>query len=305
MSTTAPCVRVGVVILNWFTEEETIRCVRSLPGAGEGVAAVYVVDNGSDAAARGKLRRELPEAVILGEGRNTGFAAGANIGLRRALDDGCDAVLLLNNDTVMQKDSLNVLRARSDAIVNPLILFAGRPERIWFAGGSVAVHGRGLHRGFRRRSERAAAFPADSSFATACAVLLPRAVIEKVGWFDEELFAYGEDLDYSIRAGRSGVPLRFAHAARVLHAESTSVKKNEGKGFRDYYVLRNMLLLVKKHHGRAGLAVRFPILFLLEYLLPSALFLLGGDFTRVGALSRALADGLAGRTGERTWRTRG
>lgn len=289
---------IGVVVLNWFTEEETIACVRSVLSSGDTDVAVYVVDNGSTPAGRRYLETELPGAVLLGDGVNRGFAAGANAGMRRALEEGCAAVFLVNNDAILSAGCLAALRAAEGAVVNPLIVRHDRPEIVWFAGGRVAFHGRGLHRGFGR-SAAAPASTRPSSFATGCAMFLPAATIRRIGFFDESLFAYGEDLDYSLRAAEARLPIVLAGSARVLHKESVSVKRNVGKEFRDYYVVRNMVLLLRKHCGAGGLLLRLPLLAALEVLFPAAVFLVRGETRRVRALAQGLADGLAGRAGAR------
>ena len=85
------------------------------------------------------------------------------------------------------------------------------------------------------------------SFITFCCVLLPRAVIEQVGYLDETLFMYCEDVDYCIRLGQAGVPLWFLPDAKLWHKAGGSA----GGMLSVYYITRNTLYLTCKGKSRA------------------------------------------------------
>lgn len=90
------------------------------------------------------------------------------------------------------------------------MLFMDPPDEIWFAGGELdPATGKVKHLGGHKKDGPEFAEKRQVSFITFCCVLLPRAVIEKVGYLDETLFMYCEDVDYCIRLARAGVPMWF------------------------------------------------------------------------------------------------
>src|SRR5262245_54381419 len=141
--------RVGAVIVHWRDAADTRGCVESL--AAEPDVAVLVVDNGS----REPLGREVAGAPVLRSPENLGYAGGANLGIRAALAQGAEVVLLLNNDVRVRRGAtaaaLAVLATDPGiAVVGPKVLAREDPSRLWLAWGDVtwrqslvALHGAG------------------------------------------------------------------------------------------------------------------------------------------------------------------
>ena len=288
--------RVGVVILHWHTEEPTLACIKSIGSNQTPSTYIYIVDNGSSPGFRNRVLQVSSCAVILGDGTNLGFAAGANLGARRALDDGCTQIVFLNNDTVLSGDALQILSRDAFGIVNPRILSDRNRDEVWFDGGRISFGGKGVHQdigrplgSLRNKPERET-----TTFATACAMLIRKETFELIGSFDERLFAYGEDLDLSIRAARANVSIGINRGAIVFHGESHSVRSNVGKNFRDYYVLRNALLLLKKHFLQDKYLIRLAFLLATDFCIPFVFFLMTFQPKRVQALILGLRDGLIG-----------
>src|SRR5207249_4614225 len=97
---------VYVVVLNWNLKEMTAACVASLLASDYPRSKVMVVDNGSTDGSRDYLIDRFPGLEVIETGRNLGYAAGNNLGIRNALAAGADLVLLLNNDTVVEPSTL-------------------------------------------------------------------------------------------------------------------------------------------------------------------------------------------------------
>jgi GT2 family glycosyltransferase len=130
-------------------------------------------------------------------------------------------------------------------------------------------------------------------------MLIPRQVFERIGLFDERFFAFSEDVDFCIRARAAGIPLYLHEGVIVRHAQSVSVRHNAGREFRDYHVLRNTLLLLRKHYAGPDRILRMIVATLTEYVVPTLFFLtIRRTPRRAAALSRALRDGWNGRTGK-------
>jgi GT2 family glycosyltransferase len=224
--------KVAVIVLNWNGLADTRECVRSLFATNPATRTIYVVDNGSTDGSAVELHREFGEQVVLiANARNLLYAGGNNVGMRRALDDGCTHLLLLNNDTTVAPDLIEQLLAAAaecgDALICPKILYAREPERIWYAGGLISLRrARLAHRGIRELDRGQYERREATGWATGCALFGSRRVFETVGMLDTQFALYMEDVDYSLRAAAAGFPIIYAPAARVWHKVSASMGGN-------------------------------------------------------------------------------
>lgn len=245
---------VGIVISNYNGWQDTVQCLESLQKQTYRDFEIILLDDASTNDSVQQLQKRLPEnTVFLPQEANSGFAAVNNVGMRRALADGCDWVLLLNNDTVAAPDFLeNLLRETpAGAVSCPKMLFLDPPDEIWFAGGALdRTTGKVKHLGGHEKDGPAFAEKKQVSFITFCCVLLPRQVIEEVGFLDETLFMYCEDVDYCIRLADAGVSLWFLPDAKIWHKAGGSA----GGMLSVYYITRNTLYLTCK--GKSALQIR-------------------------------------------------
>lgn len=245
---------VGIVISNYNGWQDTVQCLESLQKQTYRDFEIILLDDASTNDSVQQLQKHLPEnTVFLPQEANSGFAAVNNVGMRRALADGCDWVLLLNNDTVVAPDFLETLlrETPAGAVSCPKMLFLDPPDEIWFAGGELdRATGKVKHLGGHEKDGPAFAEKKQVSFITFCCVLLPRQVVEEVGFLDETLFMYCEDVDYCIRLADAGVPLWFLPDARIWHKAGGSA----GGMLSVYYITRNTLYLTCK--GKSALQIR-------------------------------------------------
>jgi GT2 family glycosyltransferase len=245
--------KVAVIVLSWNGREDTLTCLRSLRSES---VNVIVVDNASSDGSAEAVAEEFPDAELVRNERNVGYAGGMNVGLRTALERGAEAVLLLNNDIEVEQGAIAALAAaaKGAGAVCPLITFAEDPSRVWYAGASFDPRRgyNGRHRGF---GEPTTNFTETHRSDRACgaAMLIPSPALERVGDFDEELFAYQEDTDWSLRARATGLPIVVEPAARVRHKVSAATG-GEGSPTALYYSVRNMLEVCERHAplGRLG-----------------------------------------------------
>jgi len=228
--------KVAVVVLAWNGKPLTLECLDSLAALRYENASVILVDNASADGTADAVRKAHGDRVAVIENEeNLGFARGNNVGIRRALDEGADFVLLLNNDTVVDPallDRLVEVIAGSDeiGIVGPKIYYASPPDRIWFAGGEVLLS-RGLsrHIGIRERDTGRYDSIRDVDYVTGCALLARREVFEKIGYLDPVFTAYYEDTDFCMRARRAGFRVVYAPAGKVWHKISASTGGELGR----------------------------------------------------------------------------
>lgn len=290
--------KVSIIVLNWNGYEVTKDCLTSISKVDYPNYEVVLVDNGSTDGSAEKLAREYPWITTICNDRNCGFTGGNNIGMRRALEGGTEYVLLLNNDTTVKPDFLSKLIevAEADdciAILNPKIYYFDQPKRIWYAGGSFSMwKGLASHRGHRQLDKALFDTTREVSFITGCAFLIKAPILHRVGLLDDQLFYTYEDTDWSIRVRRLGYKAVYVPDAVIWHKESYDTKRNAGKAFRDYYNVRNSILIARKH-ARAYHWPSFLICLALLLGYRTAGYSLRAERDRVRALYKGLRDGFA------------
>lgn len=295
--------KVGVVISNYNGWQDTLACLESLQEQTFHDFEIVLLDDASTNDSVQRLECGIKAAaslrehtVFLPQKENLGFAAVNNVGIRRALADGCGWVLLLNNDTVCAPDLLQTLLAQTpeDAVSCPKMFFMDPPDELWFAGGELDRKTcKVKHLGGHQKDSPAFSQKKQVNFITFCCVLLPRAVVERVGYLDESLFMYCEDVDYCIRLADAGVAMWYLPDAKLWHKAGGTA----GGARSIYYVTRNTLRLANGGKPRWRQAAAG-----LRELLPGAARyfgtrLLGRKKGRSYGIYRGALDYLQGKTG--------
>ena len=242
----------GIIILNWNGFQDSRECLASLLKLPEPLPKLYLVDNASEDGSVEKLKQEFPDQVeYITNSSNLLYAGGNNVGIRKALADGCTHILLLNNDTVVDAMMLQMLLKAAgyfgDAIYCPKIFYANEPAKIWYAGGKLNLRRcRSSHRGIRELDHGQYDLLEETDWATGCALFGTRKVFETVGLLDESFALYSEDLDYCLRARSAGFKTYYVPEAKVWHKISSSVGGNlsRNKLLRKWRSLRRLL---RKH----------------------------------------------------------
>lgn len=241
---------VAIVVLNWNGREVLENCLRSIHSLSYAPLEVVVVDNGSTDGSVEMVRKTFGDCVLIQNEKNLGFAKGNNQGIGLALNRGNEYVMALNNDTWLDPECLTwlVQRAESDsriAAVSPKIYFADPSDRLWFAGGTYSHwKGRNGHVGYREKDCPAWNVPGEAQFVSGCALLASRSAWRNIGGFDELLFVYLEDVDWSLRARNAGFKLFYEPRALVWHLESFSKLRNRWQSNYIYYMTRNALVVM-------------------------------------------------------------
>ena len=243
---------VAVVVLSWNGRDDTLSCLRSLAAVDYEPLTVVVVDNGSRDGSADAVASAFPSSELVRLAHNLGFAGGMNAGVAHALAAGADAVVFLNNDMVVDPGFVAPLVEALDADPNAAaacsqILFFDLPDRIWYAGARYrparGYHGR--HTGYGRPPLPRSAPPYRTDRACAGAMLVRREALARVGRFDEALFAYAEDVDWSLRARAAGLHVLVVPASVVRHHVSAA-SGGESSPNTLYLGLRNSLVVAER-----------------------------------------------------------
>lgn len=256
-------VQVSIVILNWNGKKDTMECLKSLRKL-EKVnynLQIIVVDNGSTDNSIDDIKKVsgFKDFIVLENKENLGFAAGNNVGIKFALKNGADFIMLLNNDTVVKEDLvLNFLacadKHKNAGILTPKIYFypgyeyhkerynkSEKGRVIWYAGGIIDWDNIfASNYGVDDTDIGQYSKELEYDFATGACMMIRREVFERIGLLDERYFLYLEDTEFSQRAKKLGWKIIFVPDGIVWHKVSQS--SSIGGKLNDYFITRNRLL---------------------------------------------------------------
>ncbi len=278
----------AIVLTHGGAEEITAACIDSMLAQDYPALTILLVDNASFDGSGERLRDRYPQIRYLNTGGNYGYTGGNNRGMQFALEQEATYLLVLNNDTVVDKDCLShlvksVSQASNLGVIAPKILYFDEPDRIWYAGGDyLSAKALGRHRREMERDDpQEPARLEEMTFATGCCFLMPAAVVRATGGFREDFFIYCEDVELSLRLSRMGYRLYYQPAARVLHREPR--RRELSSPFATLHRDRNRRRLVRQHYTAAQRA-RFALWFYPTRLVRLAQYLLRGDVSGARAL---------------------
>ena len=299
---------ITIVILNWNRKADTLECLDSIKRLTYPSFSVILVDNGSTDGSPDAIEHwsdgEIPVTLIRNE-KNLGFVGGSNQGMRHALATDTDYVFLLNNDTVVKPDVLNILvqvaeRSEEIGMVGPKIYQYGKGNILdsagtrtipWLAQGFLIGHGEEDHGQYD--------YPADLPYVTGTALLVKRAVLEQVGMMDEDYFCYFDDFDWGMKAREAGYKLYLEPKAVIHHKGSQTAGLNGPFYMR--HMIRSRILFARKHVPLLLFLFAFlPYLFLYRYLRPLAILVIRRRWVHLGALHQGIREGFATRITSRT-----
>jgi hypothetical protein len=237
--------QVAVVILNWNGIRDTLDCLESLHRMKLNQFKTILIDNNSrdDLSV---VKTNYPNVCLIKNSQNYGFAKGNNVGIKKAAELGCKYTWILNNDTIVEDNTLTMLVEKLDndenmgAVTNLICYYYDRYS--WFAGGSF---NRGIpgNLGYFR-DVNTTKLDETTEWVSGCSFLARTDILDKIGGFDEKYFCYVEDADISIRIKQLGYCLGFAKDAIVWHKVSRST--GEFSPIKLYYKHRNMIYFLRK-----------------------------------------------------------
>ena len=244
--------KVAVIILHLKDIPCLVDCIVSLNKITYQNFNIIIAHNGPENTALldalAPISRHTTKVIDMGA--NIGFTGANNVGIRYALRDGAEYILLLNDDTEVAPDFLtkliDVAESRPDAgMLGPIIYYFDRPDKVWFAGGRFNPETcMATATGFNQAVQCEDSVPIESDFITGCAVLVKREAIEKIGLLDERIFIYCEDLDWGLRLIKVGLRNLIVPDARIWHKVSITVGGLDSP-FTIYHKTRSRLLMAK------------------------------------------------------------
>lgn len=293
---------LAVVVLSWNGLALTRDTLASLAGCRvpEGWRLhTMVVDNASSDGSPQMVRDEFPHAELIALAENRRFAGGNNVAIARALEQGADAVMLLNNDVLADPDLLvKLLAALAEhpeaGAAAPLIYFAPPTDRIWYAGGRCTPWlAHSSHRGIHESDHGQYRTLEPTGYLTGCCLLATAEAWRKVGLLDESYFIYAEDADWSLRARAAGYTLLFVPTARLWHRVSAS-SGGATNPWKIYQRLRANLTMWTRH-ARGLARLTWGPAWLAQQAALMLVLMLRGSAASAAAVPRAWWDAMAGK----------
>lgn len=255
---------LDIAIVSWNTRDVLANCLQSVYTTARGVSCqVIVVDNASSDGSPQMVRERFPQARLIENRENVGFARANNQAI--AASDS-EFVLLLNSDTLVQPNALKLLVAfmcyeSSAGVVGAYVLNPDSTLQASFgkfptlASESIKAWGLEARQPFVRWFGPAQPFSAESvetDWVIGAAMMLRREAVNQVGLLDENYFMYSEEIDLAYRIKKAGWQNFVVRDARIIHLGGQSTRRMPASMKAELF--RSKTRYFEKHHGRMAAA---------------------------------------------------
>lgn len=244
--------RVAVVLVNYNGKDLLTKCIDSLICKTEEDIEIVIVDNGSWDGSMDDIENCYPYIHTIYMGKNMGWGAGCNTGMKVSFENGARYALLLNTDTEIEKGLISELvKYCDDNMITIPRIYKDKEDKensLWYSGGEIDFETACVNQTLFKYDlgDTSRDLPRKVEFATGCCMMISKVVWEKAGGFDEEYFLYYEDADYCMRLKEQGIEIMYVPKASLWHQVGGTV----GEEISDvslYYTVRNRLFFADKY----------------------------------------------------------
>lgn len=262
--------KVSIIIVNWNGKHHLEKCLPSLEKITYSNYEVILVDNASSDESVSFVKSKYPSIKIIQNDKNYGFAKGNNIGFKQAHGE---YILFLNNDTQVTKDFLDNLVAvlgsdRELGGVQAKVLSMTDPTRLDSVGAFLTNTGFLYHYGYLQKDNKKYDKPIYLYTAKGACMLFRKDVIDQVGLFDDEFFAYFEETDFCHRVWLAGYKIKYVPDAVIYH-QIGGTSNSMNNSFIQYHSFKNR---INSYIKNLGLSEAIKILPLHIFLCEAAAF---------------------------------
>jgi len=229
----------------------------------DGESKLFLIDNESSPESLNYLRSLAPEAEIVINEKNDGFAKGNNDAIKLALKQNFDYIFLINMDTVLDQNCfqkmVEAIQTEGVGAVQARLMLWPEKEKINSVGNASHFLGFGYSLGYQQKYDSQEQIDLEIAYPSGAGVIFSADVLKQVGLFDEEFWMYNEDQDLGWRIWLAGFKCILARDAIVYHKYefSRSIKKY-------YWMDRNRILAILKNYHLLTLILIFPVFVLME-----------------------------------------
>ncbi len=260
--------RVAIILGNYkhYAEKYFPDCIKSIRDQNyEGEIKIFIYDNETSSGSFEFLSKNIPEAELVLNKTNDGFAKGNNDAIKLALAEGFDYVILFNSDTIIEKSCVTrmveaVEDGESIGAVQARLMLHPETEKINSVGNATHFLGFGYSEGYGEVYEETEKTSLNNiAYPSGAAVLFAKEVLDEVGLLDEEFWMYNEDQDLGWRIWLAGYKCVVASGAVVYHKYefSRSVQKY-------YWMDRNRIIAIIKNYHILTLILILPAFLIME-----------------------------------------
>lgn len=294
---------VVIVVLNYNNFEDTEQCILSLLEVQYPHFSIIIIDNASPDGSGKRLQERFSDIECILSERNDGYAAGNNIGIKRAIALGAEYILILNNDTIVQPqfltEILNIFTNYDNVGIATCKILYERTRDIYVSAGRISRMLCAIVPLAKKDTERIC----EVNYIAGCAMLIKKEVFDAVGFFDESFFMYYEDVEFSLRVAKK-FKLMYTPHGTIFHKSGGGDLWKNYTPFYFYYSSRNRIIVF----GEKNLIVRLYAFFAnlvnagikILYLIYHCTIIYDSDiWKKVSALLVGMVDGLRNRRGKK------
>lgn len=241
-----------MIILNWNNFEDTDRCIQSLLEINDNRINIVIVDNGSTDKSVSLFKQKYSQFPLLISDSNKGYAGGMNLGIKYALENSADYIILSNNDIEYPPDFLEPMLElfqsnKSIGIVSPKVLYSKDREKIYCAGADFKLlRGAGVAAFQGKEACEYANEVREITMAEGSCLLAKKEVFEKAGLLSEDFFMYFEDLEFSDRV-RKYFKIYYTPKSVIYHKGGAGTNWKNHSPLYYYYYTRNRYIYFKSY----------------------------------------------------------
>lgn len=269
--------KVGLVTVTYNSEHDIDEFIESCANQNHKDITLYIVDNNSSDNTllniennRNKFEININFYQIK---KNMGISYGNNFGIKKALEDNCDWVILINNDTAFDSNIVTLLTNQDNEVNTPLITYYDEPKKIWFYKGFF-----NKYKGFTGTHFMKNKFISDINFkklefteySPTCCMAIKSNIFSKVGLMDEDFFVYFDDTDFTYRLFKENIKIKINKDAILKHKVGSST----GGVMSDFTIeesSKNRIIFIRKHFSKTYLLLIMPV-FIAFYFIRFILF---------------------------------
>jgi GT2 family glycosyltransferase len=242
-----------VIILNYNHLEDLQETINSFLLQDYPNLQIIISDNGSSDNSLQWVRKQHPNIKVLDNKKNLGWAAGNNVGIKYAIENNADYILLANNDLYFNDKSLlskliGDIGDDKKLIIGPKQYYYYEPDEVFTAGRYFMGVEKPVYNKLRAKTIKEKQYPENLKvvdYTPGSFVLFHSSLVHNIGYIDEDFFLYGEDADYFLRAWKKGYISLVDTNLSIWHKVSATSGNNSP--LKAYYQNRNIWRNLDKH----------------------------------------------------------
>jgi GT2 family glycosyltransferase len=244
---------ISFLIITYNSQEHIEKCLFSVFENSPKSPVVVIDNNSQDNSVETARSIQNGNLILIENKKNIGFAAAVNQGIKYIMENfpNTKHFFLLNPDAYLKKQCLDKMidelnKDKNFGLISPLIINPDT-QKPWFSGAKISqLKQKTFH---FKTTNCSSTLLANTHYLSGCALMIKKAVIDTIGFFDERFFLYYEDADFSLRANKAGLKIGIIPNAICYHQESQSSDSQT----KTYYLVKSGLLFFHKCYSNWAL----------------------------------------------------